>query len=368
MKRIIAQCIKELAQFRRDRLTLALAILLPIATLFIYGYAIRLETRDIPIVVQDFSMTPISRSYVEQLFATNKFQPTPWLGKNPIHDAIDPGIAKAAIIIPPDFDNQIKSNKPSTIQVLIDGTDANNARVIQNIVKVTTNAFFQRFLVQPNSNKLTARTRLWFNPGRKESLYIVPGVFGVILWIFPSLLAAIAMVREKERGTILQVYASSLTAAELILGKLLAYFLIGIAQAVFVIILGAILFQISLVGEPTPLLIGTLLFLMTSVMFGIMIGTRANNQNAAVQAVATGGFTTALLLSGFIYPINNIPFPLSIISSVIPARYYIELSRDAFVRGTGWLGIWYVPIILFLIFLFLFNVARRNLSRMQLPD
>ncbi|MFB2939210.1 ABC transporter permease [Aerosakkonemataceae cyanobacterium BLCC-F154] len=368
MKRIISQCIKELAQFRRDRLTLALAILLPIATLFIYGYAIRLETRDIPIVIQDFSMTPLSRSYVEQLFATNKFAPTPGIGNDNAAGAIDRGIAKAAIIIPPDFDREIKANKPSTIQVLIDGTDANNARVIQNSIKATTQAFLRTSQLQPTNNNIVTRTRLWFNPGRKESLYIVPGVFGVILWIFPSLLAAIAMVREKERGTILQVYASSLTAAELLLGKLLAYFLVGVAQAVFVIILGAILFQIHLVTEPTSFLVGTLIFLMTSVMFGLMIGTRANNQNSAVQGVAFAGFTTALLLSGFIYPLSNIPFPLSLISNVIPARYYIELSRDAFVRGSGWLGVWYVPIVLFLIFLFFFNVARRNLSRMQLPD
>lgn len=368
MKRIISQCIKELAQFRRDLLTLALAILLPLATLFIYGYAIRLETKNIPIVVQDFSMTPLSRSYVEQLFATNKFAATPGIGKDGATGAIDRGIAKAAIIIPPDFDTQIKANKPSTIQVLIDGTDVNNARVIQNSIKATTQAFLKSSELQPRDNNIVTRTRLWFNPGRKESLYIVPGVFGVILWIFPSLLAAIAMVREKEKGTILQVYASSLTASELLLGKLLAYFLIGVAEAVSVIILGASLFQINLVAEPSFLLVGTLIFLMTSVMFGLMIGTKTNSQNAAVQGVAFAGFTTALLLSGFIYPLSNIPFPLSLISNIIPARYYIELSRDAFVRGSGWLGIWYVPIILFLIFLFLFNVARRNLSRMQLPD
>ncbi|HEY9851674.1 MAG TPA: ABC transporter permease [Leptolyngbyaceae cyanobacterium] len=368
MKRILAQCNKELAQFARDRLTLALAIVLPIATLIIFGFAIRLETKDIPIVVQDLDLSPLSRTYIEQIFATNQFQPSIWRGKDPVSNAIDPSIAKAAIIIPPNFSQQIKSGKTTAVQVLIDGTDANNARVIQNIVKATTNSFLQRAGLQTTNPKIVPRTRLWFNPGRKESLYIVPGVFGVILWIYPSLLSAIAMVREKEKGTILQVYASSLTAAELLLGKALAYFLVGIAQATFVILLGAILFGIGLASEPTPLIIGTLLYLMASVMFGLQIGTRASNQNAAVQAVATIGFLTALLLSGFIYPLSNIPFPLSFISNVVPARYYIELSRDAFVRGTGWLGIWYVPLILLIISLFFFNVARRLLSRMQLPD
>lgn len=367
MKRIWVQCIKELAQFRRDRLTVALAILLPLATLFIFGFAIRLETKDIPIVVQDFDVSPLSRSFTEQLYATNQFQLTPWKGDNPA-SALDRGIAKAAVIIPPDFDRKIKSNQPTTVQVLVDGTDANNARVIQNYIKATTNAFLKSSGLQRGATNVVARTRLWFNPGRKESLYIVPGVYGVILWIYPSLLSAIAMVREKERGTILQVYASSLSAAELLLGKGLAYLIIGIAEAVVIITLGSVLFRLGFAGEPTPFLIGTLIYLCTSVMFGLLIGVRASNQNAAVQAVATIGFLSSLLLSGFIYPLSNIPFPLSLISNILPARYYIELSRDAFVRGTGWAGVWFIPLVLTLLGLLLFNVARRALSRMQLSD
>ncbi|MGQ9872883.1 ABC transporter permease [Leptodesmis sp.] len=262
-----------------------------------------------------------------------------------------------------------ESRKNTTIQVLIDGTDANNARLIQNSIKATTSNFLTRSgLAPPNVNRINTNTRLWFNPGRKESLYIVPGVFGVILWIFPSLLAAIAMVREKEAGTILQVYTSSLTATELILGKLLAYFIVALAEAIFVISLGAILFHLWFAGDPTPFLSGTLLYLGTSVMFGLLIGVRTSTQNAAVQGVATIGFLTALLLSGFIYPLSNIPFPLSLISAVLPARYYIELSRDAFVRGTGWLGIWYAPLAIAAVGLFFFNASRRVLSQMQLPE
>lgn len=366
--RIWAQCVKELAQFRRDRLIVALAIILPFLTLLIFGYAIRLETKDIPIVVRDQNITPLSRTYLEQLFATNQFLPVVWPEALPPQAALDQGIARAAIVIPPDFDRQVKAGRPSPIQVLIDGTDANNARLVQNSIRATTNAFLQTAGLRQSQPKIVARTRLWFNPGREESLYIVPGVFGVILWIYPSLLAAIAMVREKERGTIIQVYASSLTATELLLGKGLAYFLIAIVQAAVVMTIGCLLFSLTLAGDPSPLLVGTLIYLGTSVMFGLMLGTRAKSQNAAVQGVATVGFLTALLLSGFIYPVSNIPFPLSLISNVVPARYYIELARDAFVRGTGWPGIWFVPIVLLLISAFFFNVARRILSRMQLPD
>lgn len=368
MRRIWSQCVKELAQFGRDRLTVALAFLLPLMTLLIFGFAIRLEAKNIPLVIQDLDRSPLSRAYTERLFATNQFVQTDWGGGDPARTALDRGIAKAALVIPPDFSRRIKAGKVATVQVLVDGTDSNNARVIRNSVRATTNFFLSSSGLQSGAARVVARTRLWFNPGRKESLYIVPGVFAVILAIFPPLLAAIAMVREKEQGTIVQVYASSLSAVELLAGKGLAYFLIALGEAAFVIVLGAILFGLWFAGDPTPFLVGTPIFLATSVLFGLFIGTRASTQSAAVQGVATSGFLTALLLSGFIYPLSNIPFPLSLLSNVIPARYYIELARDAFARGTGWPGVWSVPLVLALLGLVFFGAAWQGLRRMQVSE
>lgn len=368
MKRILAQCVKELAQFRRDRLTLALAFLLPLMTLLIFGFAIRLESKNIPLVVQDFDHSNLSQTYIERLFATNQFQPTHWSSERPVKDAIDRGFAKAAVIIPPDFSRRIKAGKQSAVQVLVDGTDANNARVIKNSIQATTNFFLTNDGLSSSTQEIQAHIRLWFNPGRKESLYIVPGVYAVVLWIFPSLLAAIAMVREKEKGTILQVYASSLTASELLLGKALAYLLVGLGEAVGVMVLGSLIFRVGFAGDPTPLLIGTPIYLSTAVMFGLLLGVRSGNQNAAVQGVSLVGFLTAFLLSGFIYPLSNIPFPLSLLPNIVPARYFILVTRDAFVRGIGWTGVWFDLLMMLVIGLVFFNVARRALSRMQLPD
>jgi ABC-2 type transport system permease protein len=134
MKRILSQCLKEWVQFRRDRLTVALAIILPLATLLIFGFAIRLETKDIPIVVQDLDVSPLSRAYTAQLFATQQFVPVRWSESGSVEQALDQGVARAAVIIPPDFTRQIKSGQPSIVQVLVDGTDANNARLVQNSV------------------------------------------------------------------------------------------------------------------------------------------------------------------------------------------------------------------------------------------
>jgi ABC-2 type transport system permease protein len=368
-ERIRAQCVKELLQFRRDRLTLGLAFLLPLLSLLILGFAIRLEIKTIPIVVQDLDRSPLSTAYTDRLFATNQFQPTPWRGSDPVSGAIDRGRAKAAVIIPPDFSRRLKAGKTVSVQVLVDGSDANNARVIRNSIQATTQFFLQdQGLTGSDAPPVRARTRLWFNPGRKESLYIVPGVYAVVLWIFPSLLAAIAMVREKEKQTILQVYASGISAGELLLGKALAYLLVGVAMALVVMGLGGLIFRVGFAGDPTPLLVGTLLYLASAVLFGLLLGVRSASQNAAVQGVSLIGFLTALLLSGFIYPVSNIPFPLSLVSAIVPARYFILISRDAFVRGTGWPGVAFPVLVILLSALVFFMAARRSLGTMQLSE
>ncbi len=368
MKRILVQCVKELAQFRRDRLTVALAFLLPLISLFILSFAIRLEAKNIPLVIQDFNNTPLSRSYTERFFATNQFQATPWPGGDPAIHALDHGFAKAIVIIPPNFSRDIKSGRGSNVQILVDGTDTNNARVIQNSIHATTTAFLAAAGLEPRRNPLAPHLRIWFNPGRKESLYIVPGVFGFLLWVFPSLLAAMSMVREKEKGNIIQVYATNMTAAELILGKGLAYLIVAMGEAAILMIVGAFIFKLGFAGDPIPLLVGTPLYLSASVMFGLAIGTRAKNLMATVQAVALTGFMTALLLSGFIYPISNIPFPLIHLADIVPARYFIQISRDAFVRGTGWRGTWFAILTIAILGLILFIAARWGLRKMQLSS
>ncbi|MGB8697827.1 MAG: ABC transporter permease [Thermosynechococcaceae cyanobacterium] len=368
MQRILVQCRKELAQFSRDRLTLALAFVLPMMTLLIFGFAIRLEAKNIPVAIQDLDNSPLSRSYLEQIFAAQTFQAVPWDGTQPVDMALDRSLAKAAMIIPPDFSQSLAAGRPNIVQVLVDGTDTNNARVIKNSIKAATNVFLQLRHLIPDQLPVVVQSRLWFNPGRQEALYIVPGTYAVVLWIFPSLLSAIAMVREKEQGTIVQVYASRISAAELLLGKLAAYVIVGLGMATAVMGTGVLVFHLTLVGDPTPLLVGTPLFLSVAVMFGLLLGVRAGNQNAAVQGVSLIGFITAFLLSGFIYPLSNIPFPLSVLPNIVPARYYIGITRDAYVRGVGWSGVWFDMLMLGILGFLLFNVARRALSRMQLPD
>ena len=366
MKKIIAQCKKEIAQFTRDRLTLALAFVLPLLSLLLFGFGVRLEIKDITLVVQNFDQGLMSLDLVDRIYNNAQFIAHKWSGPHPLEYAMDRGYAKAAVIIPPDFSRQLRAGHQAHFQVFVDATDVNNARVIKNGIIGTTLGFIQANKLVNNRQVIEPDIRLWFNPGRKESLYVVPGALGLCLWIFPSLLAALAMVREKESGTILQVYAASITAVEFVAGKVLAYLCIGLAECLLLLTTSFFCFKLFFRGDPTPFILGTVLFITSAVCFGTFIGTRTNSQSAAVQAVATGGFTTALLLSGYLYPIRNVVYPLSLLTALVPNRWYVQLARDTFVRGASWLYDWYLPIFLAVGALLFFNLARKNLSRMQL--
>lgn len=366
------QIAKEWCEFRRDRLSLALAFLLPIFSLLLFGFGIRLESKTMPIVVEDHDNTPLSREYVARLYATNMFVESPTPETKDLKDAIDRGQAKVAFEIPKGFTAKIYEKKSSPYKVLIDGTDIANVQVVSNSIEAA-NLYFLGMLKKSHSpeaelSPAKPEMRLWFNPGRKETLFIVPGAFAVVLWMFPALLAAVAASREKEQETIVRVYSANPNPLAYLLGKAAVYFLTSMCMAMIVIILGGIIFGIAPVGDPTPLLVAVPLYVMTSVLFGLCLGTYASSQTVAVQATSSIGFFPCLLLSGFVYPISNIPFPLSLFSIIVPARYFVELSRDSFVRGAGWPVVWPVPLILLGFCCFLLGASWLAMRNMQVKE
>jgi ABC-2 type transport system permease protein len=367
MSRIFAQAIKEIAQFRRDKLTVALAFGLPVLALLLYGYATRLESKDILLAVQNYDSGALSREYLDTIFANDQLSPARWKGKDAM-GPLDLGLAKATLIIPPEFSRHLKQGLPAPVEVIIDATDVNNARVIKNSILATTRYFCGTHNLGVTPGLLSAQVRIWFNPGRKEAQYIAPGAVAVILWIFPCLLSALAMSRENEQGTMLQLYASSLSSFELICGKALAYIAIAMVMSVVLIALSMVLFGIGFIGDVPIFLLSLLLYEGCATAFGLMVGAKAPNQSVAVQMVATAGFTTALLLSGFIYPLRNITFPLSLLSNVVPARYFVESCRDVFVRGSDASSQLFIPGALGLFALVVTLRAAGLLKKMQLPS
>jgi ABC-2 type transport system permease protein len=368
MRRIIAQARKEITQVMRDRLTLVLALILPLALLALNSTAISLSVTDLPIVIQDLDGTPSSRNYIDAFGASLTFR----IIELPVNEQPERALlenrARGAIIIPEHFERDLKRGVETEVQFLVDASDANSANIMRGGANAVTQAYIAS-LRPPGASAggppIQPRLRLWFNPGRESNKFIAPGMLAVGLALFPPLLAALAMSREGEQKTILQVYVSSITAHEYLLGKIFAYVLIALAEWFLSLMLAFWLFGLRFAGDPTPFLVCTLIYLFANVCFGTMIGAAIPDQAAAIQATQLAGFLLSFLLSGAIFPISNIPETIRWISYIIPARYYIEVTRDALVRGGGWPGVWHAPIALSIIGLIFFFIAWRRMRKMQ---
>jgi ABC-2 type transport system permease protein len=368
MQRIIAQMRKELTQTFRDRLTLTLALVLPLILLALLGTALSLSVKGVAVVVQDFDRTPLSRQYIDLLNASLTFRVVPLPLNQRAEEALAAERARVVIVIPENFERDYLRGQPAEVQWLIDAVDANTANVMRNQAASLTNAFAGQLRNEQESSKpaIKAEMRMWYNPGGSARKFIGPGAFAVVLALFPPLLAALAMSREGEQKTILQVYVSSISAHEFLLGKIAAFFVIALAEWVLALVIAFPLFELKIAGDPTPLLVGTALYLFCNVCFGVMVGVSIPNQAAAIQAVAGVQFLLSFLLSGFIFPVSNIPAFIRWISAFVPARYFIEVTRDAFVRGGGWPAVWHAPVMLALIGAFFFFKAWRKMRHMQI--
>ncbi|HKP85325.1 MAG TPA: ABC transporter permease [Blastocatellia bacterium] len=367
MKRIVAQARKELTQIFRDRLTVALALVLPLILMVVYGKAISFSVTGVAIVVEDYDNSPRSREYVEAIAASLTFRIIRLPERMTTEEALLSETARAVVIIPQDFGRDLSRGRQTEAQWLIDATDTNTANILRGNAAAITEAFMAQSGAGGSAPEpaVKAEARLWFNPGRENDQYIGPGVVAVVLALFPPLLAALAMSRETEQKTILQVYVSSISAREYIQGKTLAFFIVALAEWVLVVAFGMVMFGLRFAGDPMPFLAGTVLYLFCNVAFGVMAGAAIHNQAATIQAVATVCFVLSFLLSGFIYPLSNVPAGIRWVASVVPARYFIEITRDTFLRGSSWAGVWHAHVALGLLGLFFLSVAWLKTRRMQ---
>jgi drug efflux transport system permease protein len=365
MQRIIAQARKELTQIVRDRLALALALVLPVALTTLLGTSISLTVTDIPIAVQDLDQTPLSRQYTDAFRTSLTFRVVALPPATSPEAALAAGRARAALIIPEHFTREIRRGRLAEAQLLVDATDTNTALLARGGAGQITRAFAQQLAPTDSPPAVRTATRLWFNPGREPRKFYGPGMFVLALSIFPPVLAGIAMSREGEQKTILQVYVSSISAHEFLLGKIVGGVILALAEWSLVLTLMFTLFGLRLAGDPTPLVVGSVLFLFCVVSFGSLVGAAIPNQAAAVQVVALGGFLLSFLLSGLIFPIENIPAGLRWISSLVQARYFIVVVRDAFLQGGGWPAVWWAVLAIGLIGLAFYALAWWTLRRMQ---
>lgn len=363
MRRILAQARKELTQLLRDRLALGLALGLPVALTALLGTSISLTVTDIPIVVQDLDQTPLSRRYTDAFRASLTFRVVTLPPATSPETMLARGRARAALIVPEDFERALRRRRPAEVQLLVDATDSNTAQLVRGGAMQVSRAFAPQLGGAPGA--IQTATRLWFNPGREPRKFYGPGFLVLGLSIFPTVLATLAMAREGEQKTILQVYVSSISAHEFLLGKILAGMVIGLTQCVLAVLLMFTLFGLRFAGDPTPLVAGSVLFVFCMASFGSLVGAAVPNQAAAVQVVALGGFLLSFLLSGLIFPVENIPDALRWISNLVQARYYVVIVRDAFLQGGGWPAVWWAVLAIGGIGLVFYALAWRAMRPMQ---
>jgi ABC-2 type transport system permease protein len=364
-RRVFAQARKELTQIRRDRLALTMALLLPLALLLLLSNAISLTVNDLPLIVQDFDSSSASRSYIDAFRASVTFRVVAWPVEREPESALKAGAARAALIIPEHFGRDLARGRTANVQLLIDAADANTAKLVNGYAGQITRAFAGQSAGSSRAALVTPQIRLWFNPGRASQKFYAPGIFVLGISMFPPLLATLAMAKEGDQKTILQVYVSSITAHEFLLGKILAFMIIALLEWAISLTVLLTVFGLHLTGDPSAFFVATILYVFCVSTFGSMVGAAVPNQAAAIQAVALGGFLLVFLLSGLLFPVENIPAGLRWISNIVWGRYYIEIVRDALLQGGGWPAMWFNVMMIGIIGSVFYLIAWRNMRPMQ---
>lgn len=366
MTRIVAQWRKEVSQFSRDRLALALALLLPTLQLLMMGQSLSFIVHDMPLVVQDLDGSPASRELIDGFRGSLTFRIVEWPTDRQPAEALTANRARGVLIIPADFSRDLARGLNADVQLMVDGSDGNTAGLLAGHASGITAAFNAKQGGRRGGGQVAAAVRYWYNPGRVSKKFYGPGIFVMGLSMFPPLLASIAMAREAERRTILQVYVSNIPARDFLAGKVLAFMTVALAEAALLFLILWLVFGLSFVGDPTPFLVATILYVFTVAAFGTMIGAAVPNQVAAMQAVMMGGFLLTFLLSGLLFPLSNVPGQLRWLSYLVWARYYIEIVRDALLQGGGWPAVWWKVLAIAGIGAVFFGVAWRRMRPMRL--
>ncbi len=333
--RIKAIAQKELIQIRRDPLSLAMAFVLPAMLLFIFGYAITLDVNQLTTIVYDRDRSNMSRKLVDELTASGYFTIVRYAesGKE-IDDYLDAGRARVAVSIPDNFSRDIRTNRMAPLQVIVDGSDSNTATIVLGYVTAFTNLYSERLGGIKITPYIDPRVRVWYNPELKSQHFIIPGLIAVIMVVIAALLTSLTIAREWERGTMEQLISTPVKPPELILGKLIPYFLIGFIDVAVSVLMATMLFGIPLRGNLFLLALLSGIFLFGGLGLGIVISVLAKSQLVASQISMVATFLPAFLLSGFMFAISNMPKPLQLVTRIIPARYYVTVVKGIFLKGS----------------------------------
>jgi ABC-2 type transport system permease protein len=330
---------KELRQLRRDRMTLAMMTALPVMQLLLFGYAINTDVRHIPTVVYDQDRTAASRDLVRTLEATRFYDVVGHVRNGEeIAMALRSSTARVAVVIPPRFGSSTVRHIPTTVQLVVDGSDPQIvASATNTAASLVAARSAQLAVVGPGAGAappISLEPATWYNPDLRTAVFVVPGLVGVILTMTMVMLTAMAIVRERERGTLEQLIVSPVRSIEIVIGKILPYIAMGYVQVTLILVAGRLIFGVPFVGS-IPLLYGlAFVFIAANLALGLMFSTVAKTQQQAMQ-MSFFFLLPNILLSGFMFPFEAMPEPAQWIGEALPLTHFLRIVRGIALKGAG---------------------------------
>ena len=332
LHRLYAVMRKETREIVRDQVTLATAFLFPVVMLFMFGYAISLEVEDVSLGVLDQDQTPSSAHLIDAFAESEYFKLTRnYSSELEIRKSMEINEVKLVLVIPPGFNALLGRENNPEVQLLIDGTYSATALVALNYGMTIVS----RFNEEKDESLIDVQTRIWYNPSLRSLIYVVSGLYAVIIAAFPPLLTTLAIVREKESGSIQQIYASPLTVPEFLLGKLIPYGVIASLQLASIVALGYYWFGLPFNGSLGYLAIAGGIYVFCNVGIGLLVSTITNSQLLAVLLALVITMMPSILFSGFVFPIYAMAEPVQLYTHIFPGRYFVDVSRGIILKGAG---------------------------------
>jgi ABC-2 type transport system permease protein len=357
--RIKALIRKEIYHLIRDYRSLYLAFAIPLLLIILFGYALSLDVDNVETIVVDYDKSELSRDFIGKLDASAYFHVSERLSqtKDAI-DYLDHDRAKVVIVIPPNFMKSVGADRDTPLQILIEGSDPNFAGIIRGYLTAFTEQYNQKLLLsflnrqgmEKISPPVDGRIRIWFNEDLESRNFIIPGIIAIIIMIVGALLTSLIIAREYENGTMETIKSLPVRAGELLLGKALPYFFIGLTDVLIAILLGQLLFGVVMKGSFWLMMVATSLYLGVALSLGLLISTMTKSQLMANQIAIMITYLPSVLLSNFVFPIVNMPNILQFITYIVPARYYIDILGGIYLRNTGFAYLW--PSMAVLLFMF----------------
>jgi ABC-2 type transport system permease protein len=354
--------VKEMYHIFRDYKTLLILFGLPIAELLIFGFVISNEIKDVNIAILDHSKDDISKEITTKILSSGRFQLAYNLdSEKAIERAFKTGTIKEVIIFPADFARDLYRNGSASIQVIADASDANTASLVVNYTSGIIREYMHKLQASPVTG-IVPEIRMVFNEDLRDAYMFVPGTMALILMLVSAMMTSISIAREKEFGTMEALLISPLNPFQIILGKVTPYFLLSFINAGVIIGLGSVVFNVPVVGSLVLLFAETLLFIMLALSIGILISTVSKTQQSAMFISMFSLMLPTILLSGFIFPIENMPEILQWVSSIIPPKWYIIIVKNIMLKGTGFSFIWKETLILVIMMMFFIFLSIKKFS------